>query len=283
MADWSDHDLTINGQTVHYYRTGQRGKPPVILLHGYSDSGLAWTRLANDLAPEYDLIMPDAISHGRSSGPGPEGFRSRAVSDVLSLIAMLELDRPALVGHSMGARTAAGVAAEASERLRCIVLEDPPWRDAPPEPPPQETSEPARPSLAPTGSPRWAAWLAEFKKLSPEARVAQARIERPTWAEEDRVPWAEGKGLFNLDALKETTGAAAPPWRDVVKEITCPVLLITADPARGGIVTPAVAQEAAGLWRTGRVIQIAEAGHNIRRDQYEPFGAAVVAFLKENV
>lgn len=61
MADWSDHDLTINGMTIHYYRTGQRGKPPVVLLHGYSDSGLAWTRLANDLAPDYDLIMPDAI------------------------------------------------------------------------------------------------------------------------------------------------------------------------------------------------------------------------------
>src|SRR5690348_11144093 len=110
MADWSDHDLSINGLTIHYYRMVRRDKPPVVLLPGFSDSGLAWTRLARDLAPEYDLIMPDAVSHGRSSGPGPEGFRARAVSDVRALIEMLELERPALVGHSMGARTAAGVA-----------------------------------------------------------------------------------------------------------------------------------------------------------------------------
>lgn len=282
MTDWSDHDLSINGLTIHYYRMGTRDKPPVVLLHGFSDSGLAWTRLARDLAPEYDLIMPDAVSHGRSSGPGPEGFRARAVSDVRALIEMLELERPALIGHSMGARTAAGVAAEASDRIRCAVLEDPPWRDAAPEPRREDASEPARPSQAPTGSPRWAEWLAAFKTLSPDERVAQARVERPTWAEEDRIPWAEGKGLFNLDALKEI-GAAAPPWRDVVRKITCPVLLITADPERGGIVTPDVAEEAARLWRTGRVVRIANAGHNIRRDQYEPFRTAVVAFLRENV
>lgn len=283
MVEWSDHDVSINGLTIHYYRMGQRGKPPVVLLHGYSDSGLAWTRLAADLAPEYDCIMPDAVSHGRSSGPGPEGFRSRAVSDVLALMRILDLDRPALIGHSMGARTAAGVAAEASERLRCVVLDDPPWRDMSTEPRREDGSEPTRPSLAPTGSPRWVEWLVAFKMLSPEERIAQARVERPLWAEEDRVPWVEGKALFNLDALKDMTGAAPPPWRDTVRKITCPVLLITADPERGGIVTPALAHEAAHLWRTGHIVRIADAGHNIQRDQYEPFRAAVIAFLTENV
>jgi len=167
------------------------------------------------------------------------------------------------------------------DHVRCTVLEDPPWRDAPPEPRAEAADEPARPSLAPTGSPRWAEWLAEFKKLSPEERITQARIERQLWAEEDRAPWAEGKALFNFDALADTTGPA-PPWRDVVRTITCPVLLITADPERGGIVTPDVAKEAAGLWRTGCIVQITDAGHNIRRDQYDPFRAAVIAFLREN-
>lgn len=281
MTAWSDHDLSINGLNIHYYRMGQRDKPPVVLLHGFSDSGVAWVRLAKDLAADYDLIMPDAISHGRSSAPGPEGFRARAVSDVLALIEMLQLDRPALVGHSMGARTAAGVAAEASERLRCIVLEDPPWRDAPPEP--RQEREATRPSLAPTGSPRWMEWLAGFNALSPEERVAMAREERPMWDEEDRTDWAEGKGLFNLAALKEMSPGQLPPWRDTVRRITCPTLLIIADPERGGIVTPAIAQEASQLWRIGRVVSIPNAGHNIRRDQYEPFRAAVTEFLRENM
>lgn len=281
MAEWSDHDVSINGLTIHYYRMGQHDKPPVLLLHGFSDSGLAWMRLATDLAPAYDLIMPDAAGHGRTGGPGPGGFRSRAISDVIALITSLGLERPALIGHSMGARTAARVAAEAPEYVRCAVLEDPPWRDASPEPRREDAGESVRPSLAPTGSPRWTEWLSEFKALSPAERIAQARVERPLWAEEDRVPWAEGKALFNLDVVRELS-IDPPPWRDTVRKITCPVLLITADPARGGIVTPDVANEAAGLWRAGRVVRIANAGHNIRRDQYEPFRAAVTAFLKEN-
>jgi pimeloyl-ACP methyl ester carboxylesterase len=58
-------------------------------------------------------------------------------------------------------------------------------------------------------------------------------------------------------------------------------LLITGDPERGGIVTPAVADEATRLWRSGRVAHIPNTGHNIRRDRFEPYRDAVAAFLRE--
>jgi pimeloyl-ACP methyl ester carboxylesterase len=80
--------------------------------------------------------------------------------------------------------------------------------------------------------------------------------------------------------LKEQN-ASRPPWRDTVRRITAPVLLITADTERGAIVTPAAAEEVATLWRTGKVVHIPGAGHNIRREQYEPYRAAVTQFLKE--
>ena len=280
MAEWSDHDVTIDGLMIHYYRMGQRGKPPVVLLHGFSDSGLAWVRLAGDLAGDYDLIMPDAIGHGRSSAPGPDGFRDRAVSDIITLIERLELDRPALVGHSMGARTAAGVAAEVSDRLRGIVLEDPPWRDE--SAPPPQPARATRPSLAPVGSPPWREWLTAFHNMDAEARIAAAREERPHWSEEDRRYWAEGKGLFNLACLNELGPGQLPPWRDTARAITCPVLLITGDPALGGIVTMTLAEEAVRMWPDGSIVNIPNAGHNIRRDQYAPFHTAVSAFLAEH-
>lgn len=281
MAEWSDHDVTIDGLTIHYYRMGQRGKPPVVLLHGFSDSGLAWVRLAGDLAGDYDLIMPDAVGHGRSSAPGPDGFRARAVSDVLALMGRLELDRPVLIGHSMGARTAAGVAAEASDRLRGIVLEDPPWRDeSGPLPQPAGATHP---SLAPVGSPPWRAWLTEFHNLDTEARIAAAGDVRPNWSEEDRRYWAEGKGLFNLDCLNDLSPGPLARWRDIARQITCPVLLITGDPALGGIVTMTLAEEAVRMWPDGSIVNIPNAGHNIRRDQYAPFHTAVTAFLAEHL
>jgi pimeloyl-ACP methyl ester carboxylesterase len=279
MAAWTEGDVPVNGTNIHYYRMGERGKPPVVLLHGFTDMGLVWMRLATDLAPDYDLIMIDAIGHGQSGGP-EHGFRARAVGDVLAVIAALGIDRPALVGHSMGAATAAGVAAEASDRLRGIALEDPPWRDEPPTPIAENSATAGTGSRAALGGPEWAEWNRAFKALSPEARRARAAKERPEWPEIDTIYWADAKAQLNLDVVKERN-APRPPWRDIVRRITCPVLLITADPERGGIVTTAVAEEAAHLWRTGQIVHIPGAGHNIRREQYEPYRAAVSAFLTE--
>jgi N-formylmaleamate deformylase len=281
MAAWTEGDVPVSGTNIHYYRMGERGKPPVVLLHGFTDMGLVWMRLATDLAPDYDLIMIDAIGHGQSGGP-EHGFRARAVGDVRAVIDALGIDRPALIGHSMGAATAAGVAAEASDRLRGIVLEDPPWRDEPPTPIAENSATAGAGSRAVLGGPEWAEWNRAFKSLSPEARRAQATKERPNWPEIDTMYWADAKAQLNLDVLKERN-APRPPWRDIARAITCPVLLITADPERGAIVTPAVAEEAAQLWRTGRIVHIPGAGHNIRREQYEPYRAAVTAFLNETI
>ena len=73
----------------------------------------------------------------------------------------------------------------------------------------------------------------------------------------------------------------APPWRDTVKAISCPILLVTGDPALGGIVTPAVADEARRLNPKLRVANVPDVGHNIHLENYEPFRAAVAAFLRE--
>jgi pimeloyl-ACP methyl ester carboxylesterase len=264
MADWSEGDLPVGGIAIHYYRMGDRAKPPVVMLHGFTDAGICWLRLATDLAPDYDVIALDAAGHGKSGGL-EHGFRSRAVSDVIAAIDGLGLERPALVGHSMGGSTASGVAAVASERLRGIVLEDPPWRDTPPA---------AR-------GPEVVARMRALKEMSAEERYAQAARDLAHWAESERIPWADSKGQLNLGVYDEAVDFGRPPWREVVAKITCPTLLITADPERGAIVTPETAREASSLWRTGRVVQIAGAGHNIRRDRYEPFRAAVTGFLRE--
>ena len=61
--------------------------------------------------------------------------------------------------------------------------------------------------------------------------------------------------------------------------IECPILLITGDPDLQAIVTPEVAQEAAQLWKHGKVVHISGAGHNIHRDRYDETMAEVQAFL----
>ena len=281
MASYTEGHLPIAGIDLHYYRMGTHGRPPVVFLHGFSDGGLTWLRLARDLGPDYDLVMLDAAGHGRSGGV-EHGFRERAAADVLAAIERLELDRPALVGHSMGAGTASAVAVQASDRLRGIALEDPGWWDGA-RPPTLGAAPDATGSRAPLRSPAWVEWIRSVKRMSPAERHAHADAERPQWDPQTRHHWIDIKAQFNLAVLDATAGAprTAPPWRDTVQAITCPILLLTGDPARGGIVTPAVAEEASRLARDLRVVNVPDVGHNIHRDNYPPYRDAIAAYLRE--
>jgi pimeloyl-ACP methyl ester carboxylesterase len=72
-----------------------------------------------------------------------------------------------------------------------------------------------------------------------------------------------------------------PPWRDWIRRITCPILLITSDLEQGALITPEDVQEMASLWREGKAVRINGTGHMIRCDQYEAYMQAVQTFLAQ--
>lgn len=270
MVAWHEGDLSTSGRNIHYYRAGGRDKPAVVLLHGFSNNGLTWTPLARDLERDYDLVALDAAGHGRSDAPGPHPPPDQARDDVIAALATLGLGRPALIGHSMGAGTATAVAAKLGDRIRCVVLEDPGWRDADAPPP--------LPGAA--GSPEWLDLMRTLPTLPPEEREALARKTNPHWSEEDRALWLASRMQFDRSLLDGMPRPPAADWRERARRITCPLLLVTADLDRGAIVSPAGAREAAGLLHDGQIVHIPNAGHNIRRDNYPPFRDAVLPFLR---
>jgi pimeloyl-ACP methyl ester carboxylesterase len=103
--------------------------------------------------------------------------------------------------------------------------------------------------------------------------------DNPGWVEDELGPWADAKAQVDLAVLDYFRVPATYPWQDVLPRISCPILLITGDPERGAVVTPDVADAAAGLWHDGQVAHIAGAGHSIHRDRYEETMAAVRSFL----
>ncbi len=124
MTDWSTAICETNGINIHYTRTGG-SKPPLILLHGLTANGACWTALAHAIEGEYDVIMPDARGHGKSSVPD-YGYRYEDhANDVVGLIKALRLSPPILIGHSMGGMTAAVVASRNPKLLRGLILADP--------------------------------------------------------------------------------------------------------------------------------------------------------------
>ncbi len=275
MSSWSDEYVRANGIRIHYYRTGG-AKPPLLLLHGITDSGLCWSRVAKALENDYDVIMPDARGHGLSDGP-ETGFSIEILAqDVAGLVQALQLQQPYILGHSMGASTTTTLAARHPAIPRAILLEDPAWRASVPASAASDKADPEHNS--------WLQWLLPLRAQPRAERIAVERA-RSHWVDEELEPWADAKDQFNLAIVEHNdtdSRLRVTSWREDVPQITRPILLVTADPERGAVVTSEVAQEAARLWQHGEVVHIPNAGHNIRREQFEPFMAAITSFLQRH-
>lgn len=268
--DWVSDDVIANGIKIHYYRTGG-DKPAAVLAHGITDNGLCWTQLAQLLERDYDVIMYDARGHGRSNAPEDDYADVTQANDLADLIRALDLDKPSLIGHSLGAITASVTAANFPDLVRCAILEDPPWLSGTLEVSAEERA---------VGAEGWRAQILETKALSREEIIAKCRAENPRWTDAECGPWADSKRQVNLSVFK-LMATPWTPWQQVVRRISCPILLITGDPALGAIVTHETAQEACALWQSGSVVRIGGAGHCIRREAPERYFQAVTAFLKQ--
>jgi len=261
-------DAVVNNINIHYYRTGG-DKPPVVLAHGITDNGLCWTRLAEVLAENYDVVMFDARGHGLSEqNPADFTIQSHA-ADLAGLIEALGLEQPVLIGHSMGAANTALTAATYPDLARGIILEDPPWGDE------LLTAE------RETTIKDWREGIIERKSQTLAEIINTGKKENPRWAVVNWEAWAEAKHQVNPDVLE--WGRSEMPftgWREIVPQITCPILLITGDPALGAAIKPETVQEVAALSDRVEVAPLDHVGHNIRRENFEEYVSVIGTFLR---
>jgi N-formylmaleamate deformylase len=270
--DWQTGYVETNGLRLHYSRTGGLS-PPVVLAHGVTDAGPCWTPVAEALAAEYDAIMVDARGHGHSDAPVRGYDPAEQADDLAGVITALELERPAVLGHSMGAATALVLAGAYPDLPGAILLEDPPvwWTGW---------------TVTPEATERLAGMRERFIGLMRKTReelLDGQRAEQPGWSEADLEPWADAKQRFSPNVLSvlDQDNAAGISWPETMRRITCPTLLITADPERGAIVTEESAAALKALVPHLEIAHIPEAGHSIRRDQLARFIDVSRAFLSE--
>ena len=108
--------------------TGGNG-PPLLLLHGFPQTHLAWRAVASRLASRYSLVVPDLRGYGDSRGPRPDpdhhGYSKRAMAgDMIELMAVLDHERFFLAGHDRGARVAHRLALDHPAGVRRLALLD---------------------------------------------------------------------------------------------------------------------------------------------------------------
>jgi N-formylmaleamate deformylase len=270
MSSWGSNDIEANGIHLHYTRTGG-AKPPLVLAHGFSDDGLCWTPVVEELAATYDVIMVDARGHGRSEAPEQGYGPIEQADDLAGVIAGLGLQRPIILGHSMGAITTLTLAGRYPELPCAIALEDPPpwWAGGVETPFNEQWQAQSR------------AWITGLQRQTHEQIIAAQRAAEPNWPEADLAPWADSKLRLHLNFFNNRGGPLGINWPALLQRLVCPVLLIRADPERGGLVTEEAASALQTLVPHLRTVHISGAGHSIRRDQLRRYIDAVYPLFTE--
>jgi 3-oxoadipate enol-lactonase len=124
--------INVNGIQIAYDRRGDG--PPLVLLHGYPLDHHLWDEVVPLLADTFDVILPDLRGFGESTTFDSPYTMDDYASDVADLLDQLEIQKTAIVGHSMGGYVALAFARLYPERVRGLglvssqVLADPPDR-----------------------------------------------------------------------------------------------------------------------------------------------------------
>ena len=114
--------VDLHGQTVTYRRAGSG--PAILLIHGITSSSRTWRNVIPGLAEDYDVIAPDLLGHGRSGKPRGDYSLGAYASGLRDLLAVLDIERVTVVGHSLGGGIAMQFAYQFPERLERLVLVD---------------------------------------------------------------------------------------------------------------------------------------------------------------
>jgi pimeloyl-ACP methyl ester carboxylesterase len=109
----------VNGINL-YYETHGTGRP-LILLHGGLMSGEMFGPILPTLAEHHQVIVPDLQGHGRTADIDRPIDARLMAGDIAALIDHLGLDRPDVVGYSLGGGVAFHLAVAYPEKVRRLV------------------------------------------------------------------------------------------------------------------------------------------------------------------
>jgi pimeloyl-ACP methyl ester carboxylesterase len=253
--------LSLQRGDMMFHRVGKGGQT-LLLLHGLGDNGLCWSRVVRALVDDYTIVMLDSRGHGGSTLPPPDVLDDPAI-DLAEVLDQLGLEQALVVGHSVGAISAARFAAAHPEKVRKLVLEDPPFRS--------RAQAPSDEMVA-----AFTKQVNRYRAMTLAEVIKEGQKQHSTWHAAEFDAWAEGKLQFDPRILGQYH---FPAWRDVVSEVQAPTLLVHGMPGSDTAVSMERAREIVALNPAFRSVAIAGAGHNVRRENLEGYLSSLRSFL----
>lgn len=131
---------SVNGLRMHVLECGERGRPCLLLLHGFPELAYSWRKVMPSLATAgYHVIAPDQRGYGRTTGSDNRyeadlaAFRPfNLVRDVVGLVHALGIREVAsIIGHDFGATVAAFGSLLRPDLFRTMILMSAPFSGPP--------------------------------------------------------------------------------------------------------------------------------------------------------
>ncbi len=264
--------------------SGPENGPPLALLHGVTRRWQSFLPVLPQLSMRWQIMAWDARGHGLSDGGS--GYRvSDYVEDACGFVRS-EFNRPGvLYGHSLGAMVALATAAELPEMVSAVVLEDPPF---------DSMGTPIRETPLYSffsGLVRFAGHKRPVQEVAKE--LAEIPIGIPGRGPTTRLGDARDMTSlrFTAQCLTQMAPQVLTPILDgtwlvgfdresIVKRVTCPVLLLQADSACGGMLTDLDAASLTATLPDCTRVRFPNSPHLIHWAQTDALLRQVVGFLE---
>jgi pimeloyl-ACP methyl ester carboxylesterase len=114
--------VVIDGLKFHVYKGGQGDA--LILLHGYGQSSLMWSKAMEQFKDQFTVIVPDIRGGGQSDTPESGYDKVTMANDIKKLMDHYGISKAKVVGHDVGLMVAYALAATYPEKVESLVVMD---------------------------------------------------------------------------------------------------------------------------------------------------------------
>ena len=275
-----DKFVAINNLNLHYVEWGTPGQPSLVLLHGFQSNAHTWDTFSQAMANTYHVLALDQRGHGDTDwAPDGDYTPDAFIRDIVGFIDALNVAPTMLVGHSMGGRHAAMVAADYPDKATKVVIVDTP-AEMPPailemiaQQPASDT--PPEPEVFDSFEDVIRSGIAQYP-LTPEAELRHANYHNLYRGADGKWRWRWDLTLLESRRLNRSLQLDLYPY---LQRVQCPALLIRGQ--QSPLLTPDIAQKMVQHLPHGRLVEIPDTAHTVNADKADAFNALTADFLQE--
>ena len=273
---YRSRNIVLRRQRFHFLEWGDPKAPTIVLLHGGHQSAHSWDLVSLHLAQKYHVYAMDQRGHGDSEWARDVEYSNHTMSlDARAFMDAMGLEKPILIGHSMGGRNSMLLTKADPSRLRALVIVD------------------VGPELSERGRAAIQGFVAENQEFDDldhfAANVRKYDPYRPMehilrTVKYNMLQRADGKFVSKCDSTPRRLGIvrASGPMENITLEeagaFDLPVLLIRGE--NSNVLAADAAERFRDALPQGILVTIPNCGHNVHGQNTLGFIAALNAFLE---